>query len=482
MGFTLWDEGFLWYGVKEVVNGGIPLRDFSAYDPGRYYWSSFFVSALGDDGIMNLRFSNAILEFLAFYIALSVTCFSKNKLYIEQILLNCVIIFLWLLMPFKAIDIACCIVLIASLGLLIDQQKNYLYFLYGLQLGIVAFFGRNHGLYGLLSILMGLIWIYLNKNKKFDLKRAILLIISGLILGYSPMFFMIIFINGYYKELIGSIIFLFKIKATNLGLAIPWPRLIDISFENFASKSRDVVIGLFFTCLFIFPVFAFLRLVISKIKCRKINPFFVSSTFMSLQYLHYAISRADIWHLSLGIYPALIGALIYLNDYSRRTIFISLSILCGLSLWVTLPEHPWWSCRFNDNCKEVYVGADKMLVDPMTYSDIALLNELVSKHVEKSDNFMVTPFFPGAYPLFNKSSPIWEIYAFYPRDLEFQKTEIQGIKNKNPKFILINDIAVDWREDVKFQNTHPITYQYILDNYQEQPNQPHPNYKVFIPK
>lgn len=88
VGFNISDEGYLWYGSQRVTVGEVPLRDFMAYDPGRYYWVASIMSLLNDSGIIALRISIAILEVLSLFVALSlISALKSSKNFNDYLLL-----------------------------------------------------------------------------------------------------------------------------------------------------------------------------------------------------------------------------------------------------------------------------------------------------------------------------------------------------------------------------------------------------------
>ncbi len=69
VGLNLADEGHLWYATLQTSAGGVPIRDFRSYDPGRYLWAAGCASLLGS-GIVGLRHANAVFQALGLFLAL----------------------------------------------------------------------------------------------------------------------------------------------------------------------------------------------------------------------------------------------------------------------------------------------------------------------------------------------------------------------------------------------------------------------------
>src|SRR5579862_6898748 len=70
LGIDLTDEGFVWYGATAVSHGSVPIRDFYAYDPGRYYFTAWIMQLLGNDGLMASRIAEVLIQALGLFLAL----------------------------------------------------------------------------------------------------------------------------------------------------------------------------------------------------------------------------------------------------------------------------------------------------------------------------------------------------------------------------------------------------------------------------
>ena len=111
-----------------------------------------------------------------------------------------------------------------------------------------------------------------------------------------------------------------------------------------------------------------------------------------------------------------------------------------------------------------------------------MLRSLTRQYAPNNQSFIATPFWPGAYALLKRKSPMWEIYALFPRSNSFEKIEIEHIKASKPSFALVFDLPLDGHNELRFQNTHPLIYQYILDNFEPLPNSFNPAYHIYTVK
>jgi len=460
LGIDLTDEGFVWYGARMVNQGRVPIRDFYAYDPGRYYLTAWIMQFFGDDGLITSRIAEALMQGLGLFLALLMLSpllkFDKKFNFI-CLLFTALILLIWMVPLYKSFDITSSIALIAILTYLIEVNTLKAIFWSGFCISIIAIMGRNHGLYGSLANTGVLIYLYLHERRYpiFSMQKWWL---AGLSVGYIPLFLMMLLIPGFGPAFVDSVLFLFRDKATNMHFPIPW--------HWYASSLQGFITCLFFMAVFLFGLYGFLRVCFTK--NRKLPALFIACAFLALPYAHYVYARADVYHLALGIFPLLISLFtyLYLKVQSKYMLLVSFSTLFILSAVVISPLHPSVRAYQDKNWEVVDIRGDKIKIDYHARTKIELFKRLIAQYAENGQPFLVAPFNFIMHPIFDRESPMWDIYPFFMRSAKEQAADIARIEKANPGLIVIYDEALDGVAERSFHYTHALIFKYIAEHYE----------------
>ena len=318
--------------------------------------------------------------------------------------------------------------------------------------------GRNHGLYGAVGSFGVIVCLPVFNHGRLKLLSALGWWAAGITVGYMPMLLALAFVPGLAGEFWEDLRFIFECQRTNLPLAVPWPWRPPIGV-------RCLMVGTLFIALPLSGVAGVIYAIYARFKDTAIPPAAVAAAFLILPYAHYAFARADVEHLSLAIFPFLIAVLAISAASSWKVKIPVIALLLSVSLVVMLPEHR--ALHGRGDGENVRLGEDIIKTDPPTAHNIALLRSLAKKYCPDGRTFLVVPFLPGAYAALERKAPIWEIYPLFPRSSTFQQREIQRIEDAGPGFAIVWDLALDGREEVRFENTHPLIDQYIRQNFEQ---------------
>ncbi|MDB6093175.1 MAG: hypothetical protein JWM32_737 [Verrucomicrobia bacterium] len=461
-GFNLWDEGFLWYGAQRVMAGEIPLRDFQAYDPARYYWSAAGMGLLGGNGILALRISVAVFQVFGLAAGLAVAGRGSRARGVMWWLLLALTVSAWMFPRHKIFDASCALGLIAILAFLVERPTAFRHFMTGIIVGVAGMIGRNHGMYGAAGSIVAMAYLAGNGGVGWRGVRAWVL---GLMVGFSPMLLLAALAPGFARSIWNGVLFLFEYKSTNLTLPVPWPWTAQFGHGMMVNGLWMVGVGLFFIAVLAFAVGGLVFLVRRRLHARPVPPASVACICLGAPYAHYAFSRADVGHLALGIFPLLIGALAWAAMRSRWTQWIVGVVIAGGSLGVMTRMHPGWTARTDPSWVEMKLGTDRLRVSPGVADEVAMLQRLAPDFAPGSRSIYAAPFWPGAYAVLKRKCPTWEIYPTFPRSAKFQQEEIKRIEAAAPGFVVILDAPLDGREELRFRNTHPLMDQYIRTHF-----------------
>ena len=465
---NLSDEGFLWYGTHAMRHGQVPMRDFQAYDPGRYLWTVAWSYLLGD-GLAAMRLACVFFQCLGVLAGLlAVRRLSRNGLFLAAVaLLLCA----WMHPRYKVFEQSIALMSVYAGVLLLERPTLRRLFAVGIFGGLMAFMGRNHGAYHVVAfgLLIGFA-AWGNWWRAWCRRGAAWC--GGLFVGYLPQWLMFLFVPGYWRQFVADLGSIFT-KGTNLTANVPWPWIIPNGFPLWW-QSLIVVEGCFYIALPVFLAAAAIRIFQLGRHGLATHPVFLAAACVSLPYTHYVFSRPDTEHLTHGA-PAMVLGVVALGftlagrwprlGTACATLLLGASLLANVSHFGIFFAHssPAQTIRW------VSVNGERMLMMNYHAHVLASAQRLAEDFAEPDEPILFLPNLPGLYPFTGRRSPTRQIYFIFPASPEEDRALLAEIDAANVQWVMLHDYALDGRDDLRFRNTNPIVFAWLRENFDPVP-------------
>lgn len=465
---NLADEGFLWYGAVQTARGHIPLIDFQGYDPGRYYWIAPWLALFGQD-IMALRLAVALFQ----VVGLTFGLLAAKRVVTQGWLLAIVgvVLLAWMFPRHKLFEPSLAMAAVYFAVRLIEKPTPRQYVCAGIFVGLAAFFGRNHGFYSFSAFFLLILFLWFKFRDKLVPKKVSLWL-AGVVIGYTPMWLMLALVPDMFARFTYLADLLFRQQSTNLPLPVPWPWTIDYAQADLLGNASKFFTGLLFLLLPVFYLISAAAILQMNKKDIQNRSLLIASTWVGIFYMHYAFSRAELWHLAQSIHPFLLGlvALPPAFNYSihRKAVGIGLIILAlAASLTLVMPASPYWQkLTAKDQFVLYNVTGRQLWLRQEQAAYLETVKQLITQHVGPQEELLIAPHSPGLYPILQRQAPTWDIYLLFPETEERQQEIIQDLNHHHVNWVILADNPLDGRDDLRFRNTHPLVWQYFLTKFE----------------
>lgn len=466
---SLWDEGFLWYGAQRMLQGDVPIRDFYAYDIGRYAVLAALMWVWGNTGIIALRFGLGLIQ-VAILAGTAVYLYRRVSPRWSVVGAMMGVVVWWLWPHYRMPDFA---VLCMGLIVLARAQRSHLHrrdaFIAGLCYGLVLAAGgdlRKHGAFFVCSLIV-LIGLRMGKQREWRRwLRQGLQVLYGCAVGLSPLVVSIALTPGMLAAYIEHMVVgFFAREQANIPLPVPWPWLA--SFDQPLEGLRAVLIGLWFCSILVVPMVVLLFLIWRAYQRHTIHPFVQACFVYAVPSIAYAFSRADLVHLAQGGLPLVLGGLVWVLSERPRWFWPMVGTLVVSSALIFGPVQPRLQCWDPTACRATQVGPDILSVPHQTADELTLLIQMRNDFVANDETLLIAPFWPGAYAMLNLTAPMWDIYAIWPRSDAQQAQDIARIAAAAPRAVIIMNKGMDDRSELRFSLSHQLVYTYLRETYDQ---------------
>ncbi len=481
-GINVADEGYLLFGTQQCLKGKVPIRDFRAYDPGRYFWCSLWMKRLGVNYI-TLRFAMGLVMVVSLSFAGWIVQKATNNWLIS--VSGMLLCWLWLKPYFKIFEIFFSLLSIVIAYYLLIQPIQPIFFLAGFMVGAAFFWGSNIGLY--LGMVTASGWgISVTVNDANLLGSLTFLVVGGGV-GLLPIFIFGICNRGYLsKYWTEKIVTIFTRGSTNLTLPFPWIGKKVPQFNNF-SPAKRYILSLIFVMLPFVYVFAIIMGGLTLKSGSGASAILVGSGITGLTYMHHLLSRCDITHMCQSYHPFLITILIFVSLVPvQPVVWMLLFLLITISFWIITTEidEYYRFLRFPSHYNFYSVMGSTLIVKNNLIRLFQILEELLRKYENGNNHALFVPSMPGYYPLFNRKPACYDIFCVYPASIAKQQEMLGGIEKYRPPVVVAADVALDGRDDLRFKNTYPLVWIHLCKEYEKKTSIPGlpQHIKIFVLK
>ena len=464
------DEGLLWYGSRAVLQGLVPLRDFSVYDPGRYYWTAA-VSRIFGGGLLSMRF--AAWLFQALCLSFGFLALARSFRSVPKLVLAAVMAMLWQFWWFRFFDAGIPMIAVFFATRLAENPNTRRHWEAGIFSGLAIFFGINHGIY----VLGGFLLLMACLNSKATRSFA-----AGLGIGSIPLVVMLVAVPGFWLSYRDHLIYHaghLARGATDFRRLIAWPWELPwheataqvphfwfkrLHFLNICAQ------GAAFLTLVLFYVFCAPYFLIKKENVKKM-PLLAGSVFIGIFYFHHVLTRGDVGHLGEGIFPLISGACALFAMKTPR----GKNARCFLASWVVLvtllAALPLTNLFFEvlvpkDRMRFLSVGRDTVWIPENQAFFLDRTVQMVKEIVPPGEPLLIAPMLTTLYCILDRRAPVRDIYFYQPQPERFQEATIRELEAGKVNWVILGDPVFDNKPERRFSNTHPVLWGYLAAHFE----------------
>ncbi len=469
LGFNPQDEAFLWYGVVRTHSGELPLRDFRAYDPGRYLWSAAWAAWFGD-GLVAVRAASAIFACIGISAGLLVV--SRATRHPIHLVFAGVVFVVWMATPWKLYEPSIALLGVWVATRVLEQPSRARWVACGLFVGIAAFFGRNLGVYSGFGMI--LVAVHLRWKARESWLRSLPALSAGTVVGYAPMLLLIAFAPGFGTAFLDSIAFYLRQSDLNVSRPVPWPWLVHVAQRPFSAVARELSIGALFALVPLsYAIGAVLAARTRPEKVAHVAPI-LAAVFLGIPFFHHASVASESSHLAQCIHPFLVvtlcASLAFRAERARRVRVVSWTALGVLTWFAVVSVMPIVRRATAPEGQEfgvVRVGRDDLWLPPGSAASVNNLRRIIRRNVPEDEPVFVTAQHLAVLPMFERKSPVWDIYPAWPADGAEQDRMLRELESV--RWALVDSRPLGGDPRVKFERTHPRVWSMLHTEFERVP-------------